>query len=367
MTTLLLKLFANSFYRAHAGVLLLILFVLSGLGKPGDVKYFHFSVMLAFSSNIMWLLVSFAVAALYALKTWVFILKKISERSNQFLFYSLNSSPKAKQMVSWLTVQAAVNAPILLYLGCGALVAITYGYYLAAIMIAVFIITLFSAGAFLCYRRTGKMVQAGEQSRILGLTASWKKPYFSLYLYHTFEKYLIKFLLLKGGSYLIITGMFVLFADVKSDIRIPQLAVLIIALSHSLLIFQLKEFEETYLNFVRTLPISRLYIFLSLAGALIVLLVPELVWILCNFPFAVSISLLAFCLSVCLLFMSILHWIGINPDTYMKLTFALFVALFWAIMFKSFDALTAINITCSFCIFYFSYYKFKHFIAAEKE
>jgi hypothetical protein len=357
LSTILLKIFAAGFYRAHAGMLLLIFFIMFGMGPPKDLINYHKALMLAFITSPVIMVVVFAVLLLYLFKCLHYVSGQIFVGHQQFLFYSSNSYSKTQQFISWFILQANITLPVLAYAGVCTGVAVYYHYFLSALVIVCYFLVVLSACALFYMRLINGLVDGSKQSVILKLTQRWKKPYFSLYIYYVFDSLKLRYLITKGLSYLIISGVFLMFADVSHDLRVAGIAMLAIAVSHSILIFDQRQFEEGFLIFSKNLPYSRMKLFLSFAAMYFVLLLPETIWLFVRFSPIMAIGLLAFGLSITLLFHSILYKLGLNMEKYMTWVLGLFMILFWMVMFKLIWVLVLLNLLVAYFIFYSNYYK----------
>ncbi|NRF38194.1 hypothetical protein [Pedobacter foliorum] len=359
LTNILLKIFAKSFYQAHAPIFIFILYIIVAPGPPESIISFHTSVMLYFVAKPLIMMIVFGVLFLYTIKCWHFIAGKIHQVHQQFLFYSINSYTRPQQLIGWIILQTAVSIPILAYMLFSVIIAISHQYFLSALIILIYLAALLLLSALFYTWLIQKQINESKSSWILKLTKRFKKPLFTLYIYYVFDNLKIKYLIIKFLSYLIIIGVFLLFADVKTDIRVAAIAMLAIAASHSLLILDGRQFEVTFLTFTKALPISRLKLFISQLATYSVLLLPELIWLLFNVPPTQALGLYIFCLSIILFFANSLYLIGLDQEKYMKTVFFTFVIIFMTILFKLMSILTLINITLAYLIFYFNYYKFK--------
>ncbi|MEO6523277.1 MAG: hypothetical protein ABIN91_16465 [Mucilaginibacter sp.] len=357
LSNILLKIFSNAFYRAHAGMLLFAAFVLFGMVEPSQLLGYHITLMLAFISTPLMMLAVFAVWLLYTFKCWHFVAGQVFALHQQFLFYSISSYQKTKQFVAWFILQAAIALPVLAYAFIAVGVGLKHGFYFGPLVILVYCVLLVAISAWFYMRMINQLIDGSSQSIILKLTKSWKKPYFSLYIYYVFDKLKLKYVITKGISYLIITGVFLMFADVSHDLRVAGIALLAIAVSHSVLIFDERQFEETFLIFSRTLPYSRLQLFLSFWGVYFALLLPEAIWLFVRFSPLMAGGLLIFALSLILLFHSLLYRFGLNMEKYMTWVLGLFIVLFWVVMFRQIWALVCMNLMAAYGVFYLNYYK----------
>jgi len=357
LAKILLKIFANGFYRAHAGMLLFAAFVMFGMVEPSQLLGYHSTLMLAFIGNPLMMLVVFAVWLLYTFKCWHFVAGQVFALHQQFLFYSSSAYQKQKQFVAWFILQTAVAMPVLAYGLIAVGVGLKHGFYLGALAVLIYLVFIIAISAWFYMRLINQLIDGSSQSIVLKLTKSWKKPYFSLYIYHVFDKLKLKYVITKGISYLIITGVFLMFADVSHDLRVAGIALLAIAVAHSVLIFDERQFEETFLIFSRTLPYSRLQLFFSFLGVYFALLLPEAIWLFVRFLPLMAVGLLVFALSLILLFHSLLYRFGLNMERYMTWILGLFIVLFWVVMFRLIWGLLCVNLLAAYLVFYTQYYK----------
>ncbi|WP_448699075.1 hypothetical protein ACFGVR_19235 [Mucilaginibacter sp. AW1-3] len=367
LTNILLNIFAAGFYRVHAGILFFLFLVMFGLVEPAQLIGYHTSLMLAFITNPAMMAVVFAIWLLYTFKAWHYVTGQIFAVQQQFLFYSTTSYAKTKQFTSWLIVQATISLPVLAYAGVSCGVAIRHHYFLSALAILLYLAVIICCSSLFYIRLVNRLIDGNKQSYLIRLTQNWQKPYFSLYVYHVFDKLKLTYLITKALSYFIITGVFLLFADVSHDTRVAGIAILAIAMAHAIVIFEERKFEETFLSFSRNLPYSRLKLFSSFAGVYLLLLLPEGVWLFTRFAPLMAIGLFAFAISITLLYHSFLYLFGLNMDKYLQWVPGMFVLIFWLIMFKLLWVIIPLILVIAFGIFYTNYYQVPMVIKEEEK
>jgi hypothetical protein len=169
----------------------------------------------------------------------------------------------------------------------------------------------------------------------------------------------VRYAITKLISYLVVTGVLMLFADVSHDVRVAGIAMLAIAITHCVIIFEEHRFEETYLSFARGLPFTRLQLFGGFALVYLVLLLPEGIWLFSRFSPLLAAELLLFGLSIVLLLHSLLYLLGLNMDKYLPWVLGLFMVVFWVILFRQIGALIILNGVAGFVLFWQNYYKTK--------
>lgn len=365
LTKVLLKVFANGFYQVHAAILLFAFFVLVG-AVPGNMQItYHKSLMLSMTSSPVMLALVIAGWLLYILKSWHYVTGQFFAPEKQFLFYSSTSFSRSVQRKSWYYVQAVILAPVIVYALLAICVGIAHHFYVLPVIILVFFAVMIWCSSMLYVRVINRLIDGSSQSLLLKLSKGWRKPYFSLYIYHVFDKLKVPYCITKGLSWLIITAMFYLFADVKTDLRVAGIAILAVITAHTILIFEERRFEETLLSFSRNLPFSRFRLFLNFTGVYFFLLLPECVWLFSRFQPLMALGLLLAALSTALLFHSLLYWFGLNMEKYLQWIFGLFMILFWVIMFHLLWLLIPLNLIIAYLLFYNNYYRYEGMVSKE--
>ncbi|MFC0514957.1 hypothetical protein ACFFGT_12140 [Mucilaginibacter angelicae] len=359
LTTVLLKIFANGFFRVHAGILLFIFLAMVGVVPPQYLIGYHKALMLAMDSSSVVMTLVFVAWLIYAIKSWHYVSGQIFAEGQHFLFYSSNALSRKKQLSSWFWVQVTILSPIIAYALITICVGVANHYYVLPVCILLYLITLSYLSAGIYTRQINRLVDGSDQSILLKLSSKWRKPYFSLYIYHIFDKRKVPYLITKALSWLIITGVFYVFADVKTDARVAGIAILAVITAHVVLIFEERKFEENGLSFSRNLPYSRQRLFLNFINVYFFLLIPESIWLFSRFNPLMAFELLLLALSTAMLFHCLLYWFGLNMDKYLQWILSLFVVLFWIIMFKLLWVLIPLNLSIAYWLFYGNYYKFE--------
>ncbi|MDP9078509.1 MAG: hypothetical protein M3O71_13845 [Bacteroidota bacterium] len=359
LTTILTKIFAAGFYRAHAGILAVGFFVLFGMVEPGQLLNYHKTLMLNFVSSPLMMGVVFAGWLIYTLKTWHYVVGQIGAVNQQFLFYSSNAFAKSKQFKSWFFVQQMMMLPVSVYGVIAAVVGVAHHYCLIPLAIICYLLSLAALSAMLYRKIVNNLIDGSTQGWLLTLSRKWRKPWFSLFIYNVLDQHKVTWLVSKGLSYLLITGFFLLFADVAHDIRVAGIALLSVVVAHVKLIYEERAFEEKWLSFTRNLPYSRLQLFTAFAGVYLIIMLPEAIWLFSRFNPVIAFELLITGISIAMLFHCLLYYIGLDMDKYLLWIFFLFVVIFWLILFKLILVLAAINFIVAFGVFWKSYYKHK--------
>lgn len=356
LSNVLIKVFARGFYQVHAGLFLFGFLVLIGAVDPGQLLNYHKALMLAFITSPIMLTVVFAVWLLYSIKTWHYTAGQLFGVNQQFLFYSSTSFTKRQQLGAWSLAQGVMLLPVIVYGLIAVMVGVYYHHYVTPMIILIYLILITGIGAFIYTTLINRQIDGGRQSLLMRWSVNLGKPFFSLFIYHVFDKLKVRYIITKAISYFIVTGVFLLFDDVRNDARVAGIAVLAIATAHSVIVFEERKFQETFLIFSRGLPYSRLRLFSGFALVYLVLLLPECIWLFCRFSPMLAVELLFLSLSVVLLFHSLLYWMGLNMDRYLQWILGLFMVLFWIILFRQMPALIVLNAGAALLLFYNNYY-----------
>ena len=365
LTNILLKIFANGFYRAHAGLFLFLGLVMVGAIPPEQLWMYEKTLMITFISSPVMMAVVFAAWLIYIIKSVHYVSGQIFAVNQQFLFYSSNSFSRREQIKSWFWVQFVIMLPIAAY----GLIAVFAGfaahYYLGAAAILVYTLLLVGCCAVLYTKLVNRLMDGSNQSVLLRLGSKLRKPFFSLFIYHIFDKMKMTFIVAKALSWLIITGVFYLFADVKHDVRVGGIAMLAIITAHSAIIYRQHVFENQYLTFSRNFPLSYGTRFLNYVKVYFILLVPEAIWLFSRFNPLIALELLLFALSTAMVFHCLIYRIGVDMDRYLQWILGLFVVIFWVILFRLLPELIILNLGVAFMIFWRNYYGERVVVSSE--
>lgn len=356
LTNILLKIFSGGFYRQHAGLFLFILLILFGAVEPS----YHYSLMLAIASSKLFLAAVCVIWLLYYAKVLFFLIKEIDEPENAFLFYSATKFNTRAQIKGWLTVVVFNCLPIVLYSFCTAVIAFKINYPSNGCVILMFHVFCLIAITTSVLNYSNRFIAIKNRFSIPFVVFK-NKPVYTISLLHVLNDLKLPYLITKGLSYLFIIGLFILFRDEASDIRVAAIVVLASGISHAFLVLEIRKFEEFYFKLLRNLPYTLLSRFTFSIITYSVLLLPELIWLFSRFETADFIVLVFFLISIPVLFHCLLFVIGFDVERYLKFLFAIFIGLFLLIMFQLLYLTVPLIFVVSFLVFHFKYYKINRF------
>jgi hypothetical protein len=373
LTIVLIKIFVKGFYRVHSGLLLFFFVTVIMCGffvevlnqnhlPTSEVVKLNLLIVLTLISSPVVLTLVFAGWVIYTIKSWNYVAAQLLIPSNQFLFYSSTSTNKLDQFKSWFIVQFIIFLPIVGYGLFSLMIGFIFGYYTAPVIILLFILLLSTISAFVYVRQVNSPINVNSKSVFSRVVSGWNKPFFSLFLYHSFDRLKMTLIITKLISYGIIVGGFYLLANVNDELRVASIITLGIVMTHTILLYQSYRFENSHLNFSRNLPFSKTKIYSDWALMYLLLTLPENIWLLARFDIGIGAALVLFNLATGMLIRNLLYFLGLDMRKYLYWVFYLFNLLFVAILLKLVWLLVPLNLLTSLTIFFRNYYVPRFFI-----
>jgi hypothetical protein len=367
LTIVLIKIFSRGFYRANAGLLLFFFVVLvsytilinpAGTMPHEMFEFYQLIILLTFISSPVTMTIIFIAWLLYTIKSWQYVTAQLTATENSFLFYSTTALGKFRQLRSWWWMQFVITLPITAYGILSVILGIIYHHYLFPFitLLYVFFLITVSAGVYVWL---ANRLSAGTSTPLtLKMPVRWKKPFFSLFLYHIVHKIKLGGILTKIFSLFCLTsGAYSMFSSNRHDTKVAGLLVLTAVAGHLYLIYQEHRFEVMTLAFSRNFPYSRNRHFLYIVLRYLLLLLPEMIFLFIMEPPLMAMLLLLYAISVMLCFRGLLYWLGLNMNSYLPLVFAVYILLFWLIMYGYLWQSAGMMLLLAYGLFYYRYYK----------
>ncbi|QHV95080.1 hypothetical protein GJR95_08615 [Spirosoma endbachense] len=303
------------------------------------------------------MLLLFVIWLLYTLKSSKYVASQLKLAPYQFLFYSSNALARSKQLQTWFIVQLIISIPIITLGLFAVTIGVAFDHYLISFLIPFYLVALIFSNALYFTHLVNNLANEDQKTTVPQFIRHWPKPFFSLFLYEIIDSRKLTFGVTKFISGLIISLIYVLFLDLQSDIRIPELLIISVILTHMVLIYQANEFDLTYLRFARNFPYSPSRLYCQFIQFFLLLLVPEFVWVFLVYDPITSTTILLLGLSTALLFRTLLYRLAPGMSNYLRLIFCLFLVLSLAILFGGLWVLIVSNLICSFFLLYFHRFK----------
>lgn len=276
MRRIIHRVWAAKFYEQNAGILALVFFVMFGLVDPGNLWSFHAGLIVGTLSSTELLLLVSVVWALYAFRSVHFVLMALRRPENALLFDLAKVSP-IKRLLSIGYAQLLVHLPVYGYAGLMVFVAVQTSLFIG---LAIVLVTLASLLVLTCLGINRLITSGHVPSWSLPPLPfpRWKGPvpFVWFYLGWINHQHRLGWFLTKIFSGLAI----ILFLQIDStphDYRPAALGLWLAICGHSFLIAELHNLQETYLVFLRALPLTRAYRFFQLFLSYAVLLLPEMI------------------------------------------------------------------------------------------
>lgn len=282
--TILRKVIVNSFYRQNAGLLFVVLLMAGSFMRGQDhialAEYAVNSPFLLGLYQVLW--------AAYTLHASRFTVRLF--RENEVL-YHLRLIPATRRFVSLFITQLLLLQPVLLYTAFVFWISLQTGTPLSGLQLLVGTIG-FCLLPLLGYNYSLRHPNPAYRTAVLRerLTRWFTTPpllFFPRYLLH---RQPVLLFLTKGSTILLLLALLWLYPTDDYDIRLLALGLLVTALSHSTMLYQLYQFEHEQLVLLRNLPISMSKRILQYAALMALLLLPEALLLVRYQPATLSAS-----------------------------------------------------------------------------
>jgi len=272
---LLLKTLVQPFYGRHAGLLLFMFYIFFGVVNGPNLVHYHLSLVRAILDSPALMTIVIAIWILYTAKALVFVRSQLVKEEMNFMLLLENFSP-SKKRIELLVVQFLIMLPVLFYGLFMIGVAVTDGKNIQALIIPYFLLMLLMAPVYI----TGLFFNRTQRSFEW---LHWRWRFFEkikfVYVRYIFGDLNFGLAISKILSLLLMFGLLNGFGIDNYDVRLPLLAMLVSATTHSMIVFNVQQFEIQDLEFERQLPVSFFKRVLPLTFTYLFLLLPEFILI----------------------------------------------------------------------------------------
>ena len=339
------KVITNGFYREHTGFLLfLFVFIFINFFYTNVLNQTHLTseeitrtalrLAIATVSEPLGVIALFGIFFIYSVKSWQYVAKRLKEVDVQFLFYSSNALSWRQQIQSWSVTQLSIATPIIILGAYAMIVGFAFGYWIVPLSIPIYLVFLIVCSASYYAGLVNSTAVKSSKLNSLIWAKSWPKPLFSLFLYEILANKRMVYVITKLTSIFIITLFVAVFSNAPSGARLFGMIALCVALSHVVLLYNLNEFELSYLRFARNLPYNQWQIYYQQIFLYSLLLLPELIFFLVSGDFMAGLIGVYLTISTILVFRSLLYLIGPRMDHYLRLVFGLFICFLLINLFE---------------------------------
>ncbi|PUZ30274.1 hypothetical protein DCM91_02020 [Chitinophaga costaii] len=329
--------FIHRYYVRNTAFFLVVFYLLFGTVQGGGLPRFHYGIIKGFLTSYDFLLMMLAIWGAYALKCVSFVLKTMALPHYALVYETWGVLPLARQRRIAAWIQVSIYAPVLVYNGVAAVIALREGYILPVIITGVFNMVVCLVAVLLYSRRLLHAdLEAATPRWLRWLNGHWRKP---SWLYYPFELVIRQPRMVwttKAASFAILMLTFHFMEDARFDPRALMLGVLVMVLLHSIIIFRYRYFEDLYLTFMRNLPIpiARRYGQLWLTYA--VLLLPEFILLGVHTArvgaFLDMWMVVSYSIALCMLLHSLLLYPRLGEEGYTRWVFGIFFIVLFMVL-----------------------------------
>jgi hypothetical protein len=369
VSNILVKIFARGFYKVNSGLLIFLFVILVSycffINTLGDVKllppgkelYYQFMILITFVSSPGMMLMFFTVWIFYTVKSWQYVSGQLRIEHHGFLYYSILSAGRAKQFKGWFYTQFIISLPFVCYALLASVIGLALHHYGMVSVIILFTFLLITIAALIYTKQLNALVEDAGQTWLMNFGQNWRKPFFSLFIYHVLDRLKMALVFTKLLSYLAIISIMFSFTDSYTNSRVAAFAVLGVVMAHSILIYQQHRFALVYLIITRNFPYGLSKLYVQQVLTYLILLIPECMWIFISFKFFMAMGLLVMLLGITMLFHCILYRIGLAMNKYLPWLLGMFFVISLVILFGVTWLLFPVCLGISFMLFYYNYYR----------
>lgn len=330
----LTKILVQQFYIINAGFFLFGFFFFFGIVKGEMLIPYHRSLLLSIISSPLFTGVVCLAWMCYNLKCIQFCRNALTTTESNYIFI-LKALPGLRQFILYLLISTLQYLPVLIYSFFVVYIAFKKSLVLTGIFTALFQLLMVTAGASIIYNTINRNNRLHPLDKFLSKAnsiLSIRIGYFALLLSYFFSEKKIAFFVVKVFSILLLSVSFVRNGD-DFDIDLFQIFFQVVLTAHAALVFYLVQFSESHLQFSRNLPLplyktAALHLFTFL-----VLLLPEVCFMLVNNHGNLAISSIIFqyltAVIVLFLYTGILYGCGLEMESYMLFVFVSFIMNFF--------------------------------------
>ncbi len=358
--SILQKVIVNHFYKVNAGLFLFLFFVL--FGTPHNIPQFHLGIVKIIIQSPAFLLGVMGVWFLYNFKCMDYVIKQLRQPRQLFL-YCLHNLSQRRRWFYLLFVQLMVYLPVLAYAVFVAVIAAKTGQFLCCIEIILFNAAVLCLTPFVYIKAVERTSFFKRPIAFPKVYFRLAKPLFSIPLYYIWHNRKQMLFVTKLFSLLLLYAFIKLYEPDYYDIRPLLLCFLLVAAANSIIVFEMKMFEDVFLQMQKNFPLTITRRFVTSLATQAVLLLPELIFVCKGYPLYFTITDYAQVVLLGVGLLSIFHAClladDMNTDVYMKIIFAILTILFFVILYNPGILLELLLLAVSFGLYASYYYDFE--------
>ena len=269
--------FVQPFYRENIGLFVFIFsimfFIVSKVDGAGLYEY-HYSLVRGMLNSYIFLFCVLFIWLIYVRKYALFVSNTILNPQHTFL-HIYNQLTKTKRLQLFFVVQAWLLLPVLLYVLFILFVGLQQRLYTSLIIITISLLVMLFAGALYHSYTLNNL----NKNRFVTRKKLNRKSFAP-----AFPMMLVEYVLRQQG--ILFTGIKIFTCSVlyltarnnnamDNDITVAFMFYNFGLFANGVLIFRIREFEQAYLNFYRSLPVPVIKRLLQYALIFFIFLIPE--------------------------------------------------------------------------------------------
>lgn len=362
---ILFRSLVKPFYKENIGVfifLFIVMFCIISKVDGAGVFEYHYSLITGMLQNSKFLLFVFFAWALYARKYVAFVSGTLHKPEYAFI-HIFNCLGKARQFRLFVIVEMLLLMPVLLYAIFIIIIGYQQHFYLPLLLVLGYLLLLCIAPAVWHAYLLNNLYKT-EMLSWQNLKGSWKIP-------SSYPIVLIRFIALRQkmiwvGIKCFTCGVLYLITrnntSVDYDTSFPFLFFNFGILANGIMVYRIREFEETYLSFYRGVPLSLPKRFLQYLFIYFILLIPEFIVTGMLTPAhlqygdAIRFSLCGY--SLLLLMNSITFLQNFSTKEYLKMLLLIFCTQYIFLITVGLTALYLLFFSLAITLFLIGYYRF---------
>lgn len=362
---LLIKSLVLPFYKENTGVFFFVFVIMFGVVNMVDgagIFEYHYSLARGMVGYSHFMLQVLAIWGLYLRKGVSFVTGLLQRPAYGFLHILRTISP-VKQWLLWLGVSAVLFLPVLLYLVWVVYVGIGQGLIVnTVIALAVAVAMCLAAAGRLVYY-LNHLCGGSVVVRRMGWWQCIRLSYPAILLLQVVQAQKV----LWAGIKLYSCGVLYLVARNNNtevyDLSFPFLFFNFGVLVNGMVVYRIRELEETALQFYRSLPVSLLLRWLGYAGLYAILMLPELVTVAALTPqhlhVADAFRMAGVAYGTVLLMHSISFLRAFAAVEYLKVLAALFGVQILFVIYSQWMGMCVLFMIAALIIYCYGYYRYQ--------
>jgi len=351
------KLFVRPFYAANAGFFLFFFFLFFGAVQGGSLVGYHLSLMRSILGSYTTLTIVLLCWSLYHIKCLSFVFKTINSDEGSFL-YNLQTVDKPRQWLFYVLTYLQLYAPVLLYAILLSVIGLQWNFWTTALIVLLYQLVAVALSVAVIHRRMNNWIAT---FRMPSLTIAVPKNIILLSTAYFANEKKVMLCLLKAFSLLLLYIVF-FWNEGKYNHDSFMLFYLLNLLAHAILPYQVVDFFERQFSAFRNLPIPFWKRGAAFVLTYMVLLLPELIYLIYaagSFSFEHRFAYYLNLIASLFLLTAVQYANASDKNEYLKACFGLVFFSIFALHSGAFWLWIIIQLSIAIVLFTTGYYRYE--------